>query len=166
MKRILSVLLFLCFTVPLTACSYAPDNKGNSTNETYIMYEALDAAAYSSYISKEINACTNQLSTMMLLAESVVNDGYSSDDALESAKYALGIIDECYEQVDIMTPPFQYEDTRTNVLRMMENAETDISTLISILSTKPLDTEALNNLISYMQNDFIALTAEFNIFYE
>lgn len=161
-KKLIAVLSIICLLI-LSAC--APTNN-NATQETYIMDYALDAAAYCSYVNKEIDACTNQLTTLMLLTDQVKDGEYPAADCLKSAEYAVEIIKACYEQVDIMPPPAQYADTRVNVLRCMDNSKRDVESLINELSKSPVDTKNLESINSLMQGDYIALSAEFNVFYE
>lgn len=160
----LSIAISLCFV--FSGCGSYAENNPTNTNETYIMPEALDAAQYCSFINKEITACTNQLSTLMLLADQVAENEYKASDTKLSAEQSLGIIKDCYDKVDIMTPPAQYKDTRENVLRCMENATESVETLITLLSEYPLNTNTIKSHNSVLQGDFIALTAEFNVYYQ
>lgn len=164
-KKLISLfLLILLSSTTIFAGCY--ESIRNNTDETYIMSESLDASSYCLFINKEISACTNQLSSMMLICNNVAKGSYHASDALESAKESYDIIESAREKVDIMTPPPQYEDNRLDTLRLMDNASDDIDTMIDILSTTPLDTFALEDLSSVMQSDFIALTSEFNIYYK
>jgi len=147
----------------LAACT--PINS-NNTEETYIMDYALDAAGYCTYINKEIDACTNQLTSLMMLVDQVKDGEYPVNDCLQSAQYSLDIITSCYNQVDKMPPPSQYADTRLNVLRCMDNAKRDIESLIDELSLADVNSENLESINSLMQGDYVALSAEFNVFYE
>lgn len=159
----LFLLILLCATTIFAGCD---ESVRDNTDETYIMIESLDASSYCLFVNKEITACTNQLSSMMLLCKNVAKDNYPASEALDSAIESFDIVESAREKVDIMTPPPQYEDNRINTLRLMENASDDIDTMINILSTTPLDTVALEDLSSVMQTDFIALTSEFNIYYK
>lgn len=162
MKSKLAVVFLLFCLTGFVACTPVKD----PAKETYIMDYSLDAAGYCTYVNKEIDACTNQLTSLILLVDQVKDGEYPADDCLESAKYAVEIIEACYEQVDIMPPPVQYADTRVNVLRCMDNAKRDVESLIDELSIPAINSENLETINSLMQGDYIALTAEFNVFYE
>lgn len=164
MIKKISVVFLVVVLLFTTGCT-ATKTLNASTEPTYIMPESMDAMSYQLFINKEINACTNQLSTLMLLCDSYSDGVYPADDLLEGAEYSLGIINEAYEQVDIMTPAPQYEDTRVNVLKMMNNAKYDVQQLIDFLSNDS-NVLSVNEITALMQADFIALTAEFNVFYE
>jgi len=138
----------------------------NNAQVTYNMQTPLDAAQYSSFISKQINAVTNQLSTNILIAQKISTENYPITDALNSATASLQIISSARNQVDVMIPPNQYADTRENMLRMMLNAESDLTTYIDELKKDNCSLNVIKELQSLMQTDFIALTAEFNIYYE
>lgn len=162
-KRI-GIAVLACLMFVTAGCS-ATKTLNSSTEPTYIMPESMDAMSYQLFINKEINACTNQLSTLMLLCDSYSDGTYPAEDLLEGANFSLGIINEAYDQVDIMTPAPQYEDTRENVLRMMNDAKYDVEQLIDYLSSGDNELN-IYEITSLMQADFMALTGEFNVFYE
>lgn len=151
------VLPVLCF------CLFGCQSTNSSIpNNTYNMNYGLDAMQYRLFLNKQSTTVLNQLSTHMILALRVTDA--TKESTLESAKSSLEAIKAVRHEVDIMFPPANYTETRTSVLRLYDSAISDMENMILALESTPVDADALSALVEQMQNDFVALTAEFDVY--
>lgn len=167
MKSHISIFLVLMLVCGILAgCTGNTQQPANDPNEPeYIMDYAWDAHSYCLYVNKELTVVLNQLSTHMLLARQV-GDGYTIDNALLSAKASLEAIRDAKKQLEIMPAPAQYVENRENTLRLVALAEQDMEEWVEILEAARVDSTKLTSVASRMQADFVAITAEFNIYYK
>ena len=161
---ILSCMLTICCILLLCGCSVKELAEKNMSAEgvTYSARYAQSPHQYTNFLNKEIEAVTNQLSTQMLLAESVEKGNYNIEEAVLSAEDSIQIIQECIDNVDTMRPPVDYEENRESVLRLMENGKNTVEDYRDAL----LNGDSPEGYAKKMQADFIAITAEFNAAWE
>lgn len=167
-KKVTAIALTTSLLFSLSGCGdNATTSKGNNAEmTTYNMSAALDAPQYSSFINKQIDAVMNQLSSMMAIGKEVAGGDYLAESAISTAKQSISIIESAMKEVDIMIPPKQYEDTRTNTLKLMESSKNNIEKFIKELNEPSLNREKIYSLCSAMSGDFTALSSEFNVYYE
>lgn len=162
--------LFIIFSVFLFNGCYGIFNdpllNTEKKEKDYIIEFAMNPSSYTSYIDKELEPVTNQLTSIILNAKNVSSGFYPASDALENSDYSLNIIRECIDGIDVMRPPVEYEENRENVLRLLKNVENSIITYQDILKTEPVDTSSLESIIEILKADFFALTSEFNVYWE
>ena len=167
MKKRTTILLSLTMALALSFSGCGQNVIGSETaDHTYNMNSALDAGQYCNFINKQINAVINQLSSNMLMGNSVARGDCSINDAIATAKQSISIIESALNEVDIMIPPNQYQDTRAHTLQLMKKSKSDIQVYIDELSKSSPDKEKIYKLCSEMNSDFTALSSEFNVYYE
>lgn len=156
MKRI--VLLALCFVICFctVGCSgiMTPVEKQTA---------AYDDHQYCLTMNRQITVVTNQLCTHMMLAKDISDE--IRESVTISAENSLRIIEESIIEVQTMTPPEQYIENQENTLRMMENANEHMKSYITLLKSDDNTTD-YSHISTLLQSDFIALTAEFNVYYK
>lgn len=165
MKKIAQFII--CSTAALflfTGCSsYGSIQEDETRYSAQFAYSAND---YQMYINREIEPITNILSSNMLLARNVVNGEYPVEDALNSAKEGLRVIQECKSAIDVMQPPDVYSENRLEVLRTVGNAEKTMEAYIAELEKSELDSNRILALADVMKSDFIALTGQFQVIWK
>ena len=92
--------------------------------------------------------------------------GKTVEDALNSAKEGLRVIQECKSAIDVMQPPDVYSENRLEVLRTVGNAENTMEAYIAELEKSELDSNRMLALADVMKSDFIALTGQFQVIWK
>lgn len=164
MKQVFIILMTLVICISgLCSCKQTDDNE---SSEEYNMPYATDAAQYCLFMNKQISVVSNQLSSTIIIGNTVKNGEYPTEDAIASAEQSKNIIASARGEVEKMIPPERYEDSRLNTFRLMNNAEQDIQKYIDELKEKNINTLKIDSLLTVMQTDFTAITAESNSYYE
>lgn len=165
MKRILICALAVCvFCACLCGCQGAGNS--NSTDATYNMPHALDAHQYCLFVNKHINVVSNQLTTQAMLASRYDGSPTATTDLIASAENALQVMSDSRKEVEIMAPPAQYVENRLNTLRLMDNAINNMTSMLEALKQTNVDKSDVNDFAGKLQTDFIALLAEFDVYYK
>lgn len=154
------IALFLAVIILCLLFSGCASHK--DSGDAYMDY-ALDAHGYCLFANRELTAILNQLSTQMLMAQEV-KDGYDAISTKAGAKESLTAIQEAHERIYAMPAPDEYRTNRENTLRIIELVEQDMQSFIDVLDAPNI--ERLDEISKSMQSNFIALTAEFNIYYK
>ena len=163
MKRILAIAITVCIACTLFVGCNGSSNE-TATQPTYNMPHGLDAHQYCLFVNRHINVVANQLTTQAMLSSRFA--GNDLESFIASAENSLQVIIDSRYEVEIMAPPAQYAENRVNTLRLMDNARNDVECLLHELKETNVDLDAVNALASQMQTDFIALLAEFDVYYK
>ena len=150
--------------VSLCGCT----NYGSQPNGTtvYTAQFPYSAQEYMSFLNKEIEPVTNQLTTHMLLAQNVADGTYPASEALASAQDSLRIIQESRDNVDTMQPAYEYDEERISVLRVLDNAEATMTSYIEELQKDQPNANQLRAYSDIMRSDYLTLTGLFNVYWE
>jgi len=153
------VMIALC----LTSCfAFEDKNENSDLNMQY----ALDSHQYCLFMNKQINPITNQLSTNMIIADSYIDGSADVEICVADAKQSLSIIKSCREEIEIMTPPTQYEDSYERTIAAIKETETVFEEYIEELEKEKTNISKIEECIDRMQVHFVSLTSEFNAYYE
>ena len=164
MKRILAIAASICLLC-VALCGCQPSGTADPTGTTYNMSHGLDAHQYCLFVNRHINVVANQLISQAMLA-SRYNEGSETESFIASVENSLQVIIDSRHEVEIMAPPDQYAENRANTLRLMDDAKDDMNALLEELKKTNIDEGKINALASEMQTDFIALLAEFDVYYK
>lgn len=164
MKRILAIAASICLLCAVLCGCQAAGN-ADPTGTTYNMSHGLDAHQYCLFVNRHINVVANQLISQAMLA-SRYNANSDTDSFITSVENSIQVIIDSRHEVEIMAPPAQYAENRLNTLRLMDDAKDDMSALLEELKETNVDESKVNALASEMQTDFIALLAEFDVYYK
>jgi hypothetical protein len=164
MKRILATVASICLLCA-ALCGCQSTGNADPTGTTYNMSHGLDAHQYCLFVNRHINVVANQLISQAMLA-SRYNTSSDTQSFITSVENSLQVIIDSRHEVEIMAPPTQYAENRINTLRLMDDAKDDISALLEELKKTNIDEGKVNALASEMQTDFIALLAEFDVYYK
>lgn len=148
----------------LTGCSGIGYGTATSDQTVYSAQFAQSPLEYTNFLNKEIEAVTNQLSTQIMLAESVSKNNYPVADAITSVGDSIQIVEECINNVDTMQPPASYSENRTSTLSLMQNAKSSLEAYKAALMEG--NSSAIESSKSVMQSDYIAVTAQFGAYWE
>ncbi len=157
----------LCSLIALTAltgCGGTGYGTATSGQTVYSAQFAQSPLEYTNFLNKEIETVTNQLSTQIMLAESVCNNNYPTSDAIVSVGESIQIVEECINNVDTMQPPESYAENRTSTLSLMQNAKSSLEAYKQALMDG--STSSIESCKSVMQSDYIAVTAQFGAYWE
>lgn len=125
------------------------------------------ASQYTMFVNKQITTVTNQLTTQMAMADSIANSSnYPIEDAILSANSSIQIVEECRDNIKTMLPPAEYAENRESTLKILESIISTLETYRDSLKSTPIDVSKIKDLIKIMENDYMALTAQSNIYWE
>jgi hypothetical protein len=153
----LTLLVFILILTACTACT-APQNDNHYSAE--FPYEPLQ---YMTFLKKEIQSIENQLNSAMSLA--VMGD-YTADQAADTAKNSLSIIESAKDSIKVMRPPTEYADTRVYALDTIAQIENDMDKFIEELENPDKSSERLIEIKNKLQGDSVSLASLVNAYWE
>ncbi len=161
-KIIASITSVLILTLCLGGCYKHSQSQSCEEQQTYNTQTPLTVMQYTTFINREIVEVQNQLTSQILLLESVENGESSMEDALLSAQSSLKRIGESISIIDVTQPPNEMSDVRTRIMSLLGETEEILKNYVEILS-KPskLNSKAASSLKEQMKTNSFALTNEF-----
>ena len=161
MKKILLILIAVITLLSVTAC-----NKDDNSNEDYNMDYALDAHQYTLFLNRHIDVVIEQQTSSMLILQRISADKSQNDSLIDALEASVGTIESAIHQVETMHPPKQYKENCENVLNIMDHTLSILSDCIEEAKKEVVDLDVFASYELELQNDFIALTAEHNVYYK
>lgn len=158
-RKIFGISICICLLTgigALTACSLPITEK--DPDSIYSAEFSYSPWEYATWLNKEIEVVTNELTTQMILAQSYINGSYPASQAVASAESSLTIINEACAQVTTMRPPRDYTQNREETIRLMNNAANDIQAYINALNSGGNVSGCKDKMLA----DNTAITAQFN----
>lgn len=149
MKRIIPIFVCLMLIFCLFGCS---ENKA-----------VLDDHQFCLAMNKQVTVITNQLTTQAILSQNVTNGTQKTN--LSSALNSLEIIADAMSRIELLNAPIEYEENKQSTIQMAETAKSHLMMYIKALESDTCDTD-YSSFASLLQNDFVVLTAEFNVYYK
>ena len=162
-KSIKIISLIIISSIVLAGCAEPKQVKDGTVYTTEFPQSAME---YTIFIDKEIVTVTNELTTQILLSKFALQGTYPIEDAIDSAKNSIDIIQDCIDTVDTMNPTNGYDETRVRVLKQFANCKADIEAYLELLEEGNLTESNINSVKALMQADYLALTGEFNVQYK
>ena len=163
-KKILLLFVILAIAISVSGCSKHFNT--TPTDPAYVQYNAnpVDALNYSLYTNKEITMVLNALESHTANALLVQKGSYPVADEIANLQTSLDMVGEAIESVELLAPPKDYDDERTDILRRMVNAQDTLKAYKTCLEKNEL--ENIPRYIDMMSGDFASLKALFNNLWE
>lgn len=161
-KRLPAVLAALLCAVSAAACgdigSADPAMSGGEVE--YSTEQALSAAEYTLFVSKQVTSVMGVLTSHASTGYSVTKGEYPLEDEIANCESSVKKVQECIDEVSVMRPAKDYEDARDATLEKMENALNTLESYQEELGAESPDFEKLSNLVDLMKGDFTTLAAQ------
>lgn len=156
-----AILLTAIGLVPLlNGCTRIQRTVPNETEYNTIF--SMSGLEYETFISKEIGVVENLLVTRIIAARSIDNGTGATDNELANVKEDITKLDDIIEDVTYTKPALGYETDTENTLSLMKEARAAIESYQEALENKG----DVKTPLQDMQNCYIALGGEANVYYE
>lgn len=157
-KMIVVGVSVLLLTVCCSGCGNL-DDPNTTEQQTYSTQLPMTVMQYTTYINREITDVQNQLTSQILLLDSLSKGECKREEALLSAEASLKNVKRIIESVDTTYPPLEMTGVRAEMLIVLENIDSLLNDYVMVLSdSAEISAEKIISLKNQMETISFTLT--------